>query len=72
MTESDKNNVFHIFDRQNFKHINSFKGNFTLNTDGVVLTQIKYERFPEGIFFACNDDGGVSAFSIDKILKIIK
>jgi 3-phytase len=70
--QSKKENVFQIFDRKTFSHKATFKGQFTLNTDGVALTQSAYKDFPKGAFFACNDDGGISAFSLEKILGLLK
>jgi 3-phytase len=56
-------NTFHVFDRASLEHLGSFRGDSTLNTDGIALTQRGFGRFPNGAFYAVHDDGNVSAFS---------
>jgi len=68
--QSYDENVFHIFDRKTFKHIGAFKGENTINTDGIWLTQKSFSNFKKGAFFAVNNDGNVSAFNLEEILEI--
>ena len=56
-------NTFHIFDRVTLRHVGSFRGDSTLNTDGIALTQRGFGTFPNGAFYAVHNDGNVAAFS---------
>ena len=56
-------NTFHVFDRSTLRHIGSFRGDSTLNTDGIALTQRGFGGFPSGAFYAVHNDGNVAAFS---------
>jgi 3-phytase len=56
-------NTFHVFDRMTLDHVGSFRGDSTLNTDGIALTQRGFGRFPSGAFYAVHNDGNVAAFS---------
>lgn len=56
-------NTFHVFDRATLRHLASFRGAVTRNTDGIALTQRGLGEFREGAFYAVHDDGGVAAFS---------
>ena len=64
--------TFHVFDRTSLAHLGSFRGNTTLNTDGIALTQRSYGDFPSGAFFAVHDDGNVAAFSWAAIADALK
>lgn len=67
-TDQDKkNNTFHVFDRKTFKYLGSFHGETVQNTDGVWLTQISSPKFPNGVLYAVNNDGGVAAFNWNDI-----
>ncbi len=70
--QSMDKNIFHIFDRLTLKHIGAFSGKNTLNTDGIWITQVKYENFPKGAFFAIHNDGNVSAFNLSEIADSLK
>jgi 3-phytase len=65
-------NTIHIYDRKSFKYIASFITGKTNNTDGIWLTQVPFGKFKKGALFAVNNDGGVSAFDLDKILTTMK
>lgn len=54
--------LFHVFDRVTLAHRGAFAGNQTANTDGVWLDQTGDARFPEGVFYAVDDDKAVAAF----------
>jgi 3-phytase len=56
-------NTFHVFDRATLRHVGSFRGDSTLNTDGIALTQRGFGSFPSGAFYAIHNDGNVAAFS---------
>jgi 3-phytase len=56
-------NTFHVFDRATLRHVGSFRGDSTLNTDGIALTQRGFGTFPSGAFYAVHNDGNVAAFS---------
>ena len=56
-------NTFHVFDRTTLHHVGSFRGDSTLNTDGIALTQRGFGSFPSGAFYAVHNDGNVAAFS---------
>jgi 3-phytase len=56
-------NTFHVFDRATLRHLSSFRGDRTLNTDGIALTQRGFASFPSGAFYAVHNDGNVAAFS---------
>lgn len=56
-------NTFHVFDRSTLHHVGSFRGDSTLNTDGIALTQRGFGNFPSGAFYAVHNDGNVAAFS---------
>jgi 3-phytase len=56
-------NTFHVFDRTSLRHVGSFRGDSTLNTDGIALTQRGFGNFPSGAFYAVHNDGNVAAFS---------
>lgn len=70
--QSETNNVFNIFDRNSFEYIASFSGDSTSNTDGIALTEMSFSDFPEGAIFACDDDGGITAFNWKSIADSIK
>lgn len=54
--------LFHVFDRVTLKHLGAFAGQKTANTDGVWLDQSADARFPQGVFYAVDDDQAVAAF----------
>ncbi|GAA5077106.1 phytase [Lysobacter panacisoli] len=54
--------VFHVFDRVTLRHLGAFAGRKTANTDGVWLDQSADARFPQGVFYAVDDDQAVAAF----------
>ena len=60
--QSTEVNTFHVFDRTTLAHAGSFRGRTVLNTDGIALTQTPFDRFPQGSFFAVDNDGAVAAF----------
>lgn len=54
--------VFHLFDRNTLEHAGSFAGKVAGLTDGVWLDERGDERFPQGVFYASNQDEGIAAF----------
>ncbi len=69
--QSKSDNRFHLFDRETFAHLGSFAGERTLNTDGVWLTTAAMPRFPEGAFYACDNDRAISAFDLREALAAL-
>lgn len=67
-----ESNTFHVFDRQTLAHVGSFRGNQTLNTDGIALTQRGFAQFPSGAFYAVHNDGNVAAFSWEAIADSLR
>jgi 3-phytase len=63
--------LFHVFDRQTLRHLGAFAGNRTANTDGVWLDQSSDARFPEGVFYAVDDDQAVAAFDWRDIARAL-
>jgi len=63
--------LFHVFDRATLKHLGAFAGNKTANTDGVWLDQSGDARFPQGVFYAVDDDQAVAAFDWRDIAKAL-
>lgn len=64
--------VFHVFDRLSLEHLGAFTGERTANTDGVWLDQTVDKRFPEGVFYAVDDDKAVAAFDWQAIARALK
>lgn len=64
--------VFHVFDRQDLRHLGTFAGARTANTDGVWLDQSPDARFPEGVFYAVDDDQAVAAFDWRDIARALQ
>lgn len=63
--------LFHIFDRKTLRHLGAFAGEKTANTDGVWLDQTSDARFPQGVFYAVDDDQAVAAFDWRDIAKAL-
>jgi 3-phytase len=63
--------LFHLFDRDTLEHVGAFTGNRTANTDGVWLDQEGDARFPEGVFYAVDDDQAVAAFDWRDIARAL-
>ncbi len=63
--------LFHVFDRVTLRHLGAFAGNKTANTDGVWLDQSADARFPQGVFYAVDDDQAVAAFDWRDISKAL-
>jgi len=63
--------VFHVFDRMTLAYKGAFAGNKTANTDGVWLDQSADARFPQGAFYAVDDDQAVAAFDWRDIAKAL-
>ncbi len=64
--------VFHVFDRVTLEHRGAFTGRRTANTDGVWLDQTPSTRFPQGVFYAVDDDQAVAAFDWRDIAAALK
>lgn len=72
-TDQDrKDNRFHIFDRETFQHVGTFKGAVTSNTDGIAFIQRPVGPYRDGVLYALHDDGAVTAFSWTDIAKALK
>jgi 3-phytase len=69
--QSKTENLFHVFDRASLDHLGTFKGERTLNTDGIWVTTTPMPRFPQGAFYACDNDRAVSAFDFSEILAAL-
>ena len=67
--QSYKENLFHIFDRKTLNHLGTFQGPKTKNTDGITITSKSFKNFPQGAFYAVNDDSNVAAFNWQIIAK---
>lgn len=65
--QRDDGNRFQVFDRVSLKHLGSFSGHRTSNTDGIHLRQQPSPAFPSGVFYAVHDDQAVSAFDWGEI-----
>ncbi len=63
--------LFHVFDRVTLQHLGAFAGKKTANTDGVWLDQSGDARFPQGVFYAVDDDQAVAAFDWRDIAKAV-
>ncbi len=63
--------VFHVFDRMTLAYKGAFAGNKTANTDGVWLDQSADARFPQGAFYAVDDDQAVAAFDWRDIARAL-
>lgn len=64
--------LFHVFDRKTLAYAGAFAGNKTANTDGVWLDQTASKRFPQGVFYAVDDDQAVAAFDWRDIATALK
>lgn len=69
--QRDDGNRFQVFDRVTLKHLGSFSGRNTSNTDGIHLGA-PTAAFPNGVFFAVHDDQAVSAFDWRDIARALK
>jgi 3-phytase len=54
--------LFHVFDRVHLRHLGSFAGGTTANTDGIWLDEAGNARFPQGVLYAIHDDQALAAF----------
>lgn len=63
--------LFHVFDRDTLEHVGAFAGGKTANTDGVWLDQSASARFPQGVFYAVDDDEAVAAFDWRDIARAL-
>ncbi|MCF7222739.1 phytase [Marilutibacter chinensis] len=63
--------LFHVFDRVSLAHVGAFAGTRTANTDGVWFDPAPGARFPQGVFYAVDDDQGVSAFDWRDIARAL-
>jgi 3-phytase len=61
-------NIFHFLDRNTFELKASFQSDGLSNTDGIWLTQKSFGEFSKGQFIAVNNDGGVGAWDLEKIM----
>lgn len=69
--QRDDGNRFQVFDRVTLKHIGSFSGRNTSNTDGIHIQPQASTDFPKGVFYAVHDDQAVSAFDWRDIAKAL-
>lgn len=61
--QGKRENLFHVYDRRTLRHLGTFSGEVTLNTDGIWLSQHATPRYPGGLFYAVHADAAVAAFS---------
>ncbi len=64
-------NFFRLFDRETLEPAGVFRGERTLNTDGVWVTNRAMPRFPAGAFYAADADAAVTAFSWAEIAEAL-
>lgn len=69
--QSKTSNRFHVFDRVSLEYLGGFEGAYTLNTDGVWADTNVSERYPMGLFYACENDRAISAFDFADIFKAL-
>ena len=70
--QGKRENWFHVFDRKTLNFLGAFRGQYTLNTDGVCFTSENVShRFPEGVFYAVHNDGNVAAFDWSEVKKAL-
>src|SRR5699024_8680247 len=71
MTDQNENstNKYQIFDRKTLKHLGTFKGEITRNTDGVWVTEQAFGPFEKGAFYTVHNDGSVTAFDWAEIME---
>lgn len=62
-------NRFLFFDRVDFSFKGAFYGRYLLNTDGIWLDPVPTERYPEGLFYAVDNDASVAAFCLREIRR---
>lgn len=70
--QSYEENVFHIYERGSLVHLGSFKGEETLNTDGIWVSNQAFKGFPKGAFFAVHDDGNLAVFDWSSLAAKLK
>lgn len=63
--------LFQVFDRRTLAPVGAFAGAVTANTDGIWLDQRGDARFPQGVFYALQDDQAVAAFDLRDIGKAL-
>ena len=64
-------NLFHVFDRETLVHVGTFRGERTLNTDGIWMAPNPFPRFPAGALYASDADAAVTAFSWAEIAEAL-
>lgn len=64
-------NHYHVFGRKSLKHLGSFQGERTLNTDGVTIDVNPSALYPQGLFYAIHFDSGVTAWSLADISQAL-
>lgn len=62
-------NIFHFFDRKTLELKGSFQPSKVSNTDGIWLSQKSFGEFTKGQFIAVNNDGGVGAWNLEKLME---
>jgi 3-phytase len=63
--------LFQVFDRRTLASVGAFAGAVTANTDGIWLEQRGDARFPQGVFYALQDDQAVAAFDMRDVGKAL-
>lgn len=63
--------TFHLFDRTTWRHVGSFHGARTANTDGIWLDVAPLPGFPRGVLLAVDDDAAVAAFDWGEVLTAL-
>lgn len=64
--------TFHLFDRTTWRHVGSFHGARTANTDGIWLDVAPLPGFPRGVLLAVDDDAAVAAFDWGEVLTALR
>jgi len=67
--QRDAATVFHLLERTTFRHLGSFSGRATRNTDGVALVHADDRSAGHASFFAVDDDAAVTAFDVGQVAQ---
>lgn len=61
--QDPRSSAFHVFGRASLRHLGTFRGRRTANTDGVAFSPRALAGRTRGAFYAVDDDRRVSAFA---------
>lgn len=63
---------FEFFDRDTWEHLGTLNIKGVKNTDGIAVTNKKFDKFPRGIFAAIDNDSETILVGFDEIFEAIK